>query len=300
VSGLHDSTCKIRRQVASFLIPGRLIDAGTRVGLTQRGASQFLSSFTRIDRNLQLQRAPRCNSDLPRHYFVRKFGRADIVARALQIREDLMLIRVLIACSAFALIQTEALANSQFLGKITMYLCDGGEDLCSNTVSSSPVNLPSGPFTEDFVFDLVNNFPDVPNNFPLVRAAVLDTSIAEDFSSATVMLYDPSGDAIGLNTPFGTGGSQSQATAEDNFFSGTGYYVEVTGVSNIDNLPLDVSVNAFDLGGPAGLPEPSTWAMMLLGLAGLGFAARRRRSALVLRRAPHNPAAPHNLPRFLS
>jgi hypothetical protein len=29
----------------------------------------------------------------------------------------------------------------------------------------------------------------------------------------------------------------------------------------------------------AAVPEPSTWAMMLLGVAGLGYAARRRRSA---------------------
>jgi hypothetical protein len=42
-------------------------------------------------------------------------------------------------------------------------------------------------------------------------------------------------------------------------------------------------VNAFDLGDPIGTPEPSTWTMMLLGMAGLGFAARRRtRSALAI------------------
>jgi hypothetical protein len=41
--------------------------------------------------------------------------------------------------------------------------------------------------------------------------------------------------------------------------------------------------NAIDLGGGARLPtvapEPSTWAMMLLGFAGLGYAAIRRRGA---------------------
>jgi hypothetical protein len=38
-----------------------------------------------------------------------------------------MPLRALIACSALALMQTHALAGSQFLGKIGMYICDGGE-----------------------------------------------------------------------------------------------------------------------------------------------------------------------------
>jgi PEP-CTERM motif len=40
----------------------------------------------------------------------------------------------------------------------------------------------------------------------------------------------------------------------------------------------------FEVSGVAAIPEPSTWAMMLLGFAGLGFAAYRKahraRSAL--------------------
>jgi hypothetical protein len=34
-----------------------------------------------------------------------------------------------------------------------------------------------------------------------------------------------------------------------------------------------------DVGG--GVPEPSTWAMMLIGFAGLGFAAYRRRKSVL-------------------
>jgi hypothetical protein len=80
------------------------------------------------------------------------------------------MLRLLMACAGLALLQTQAFADSQNLGTLTMYLCDGGEDLCSNTLTSTPIILPFGPFTEDFVFDLVNDFPDVPNNFPFVRA----------------------------------------------------------------------------------------------------------------------------------
>jgi hypothetical protein len=50
-----------------------------------------------------------------------------------------------------------------------MYICDGGEDLCSNTLTSSPINLPPGPFTEDFVFDFVNDFPHYPDDAPCFK-----------------------------------------------------------------------------------------------------------------------------------
>jgi hypothetical protein len=42
-----------------------------------------------------------------------------------------------------------------------------------------------------------------------------------------------------------------------------------------------LNVKGGTIGGGGGAPEPSTWAMMLLGFAGLGYAARRR--ALKLR-----------------
>jgi len=120
--------------------------------------------------------------------------------------------------------------------------------------------LSFGPFTEDFVFDLVNDFPEVPNNFPLVRAiATLETSIQEDFSSATVMLFNSYDEPIDINTPFVPNGPTFQAQADTVIYAGTGLYVEVSGVSNTGSLPLRVSVNAFDLGGPIGTPEPSTW-----------------------------------------
>ncbi len=194
-----------------------------------------------------------------------------------------MLRRLLMACAGLALLQTQAFADSQNLGTLTMYLCDDGEDLCSNTLTSTPIILPFGPFTEDFVFNLVNDFPDVPNNFPLIKAiATLETSAQEDFISATNMLFNSSDEPIDINTPFMPNGPTFQAQAETIIYAGTGLYVEVSGVSNTGNLPLQVSVNAFDLGGPIGTPEPSTWTMMLLGMAGLGFAARRRRSAIAI------------------
>jgi hypothetical protein len=52
-----------------------------------------------------------------------------------------------------------------------------GLDLCGNTLNSAPIFLPLGLFTEDFVFDIVNDFPDVPDNVPLVKEACLARNI---------------------------------------------------------------------------------------------------------------------------
>ena len=48
-----------------------------------------------------------------------------------------------------------------------------------------------------------------------------------------------------------------------------------TQANNVDFVLDNVSV--------AAVPEPSTWAMMILGFAGIGFIANRRRPQAVLR-----------------
>jgi hypothetical protein len=187
-----------------------------------------------------------------------------------------MLSRLLMACVGLALLHTQALADSQYLGTVGMYICDGGEDLCSNTLTSSPINLPPGSFTEDFVFDFVNYFPHYPDDIPLLQAAVqLETDNPAHFNSGNVQLYDSSGTPFGFEImPFIFNGSGYNARSGDLIYPGVGYYVEVTGVSTADSLPLQVSIRAFDLG-PIIAPEPSTWAMMLLGFAGLGYVGTR-------------------------
>jgi hypothetical protein len=187
-----------------------------------------------------------------------------------------MIRRLMAASAGLALLQAPAHADTQSMGVISMYLCDNGLDLCSNTLPSSPISLPLGSFDEKFVFDFVNTFPNVPDNVPLLKATVLlEPSSQGDFSSASVMLYNSIGVPIGFNTPFVQSGAGYEALAEDLILPGTGYYVEVKGISNVPGLPLDVSVNAFDLG-PVALPEPSTWAMMGFGFVGLALAASVR------------------------
>ena len=57
----------------------------------------------------------------------------------------------------------------------------------------------------------------------------------------------------------------------------------VNGYVNIGNTGL-TNQQPYDIPS-AGVPEPGTWAMMLIGFFGAGFAVRRGRRALVLARA---------------
>jgi fibronectin-binding autotransporter adhesin len=66
----------------------------------------------------------------------------------------------------------------------------------------------------------------------------------------------------------------------------TNAYVTFTGLS-FDKIVLASSGNSFEFdnisyGNVGPVPEPSTWAMMLLGFAGLGYVYRRRRSRLAV------------------
>ena len=56
------------------------------------------------------------------------------------------------------------------------------------------------------------------------------------------------------------------------------------GISNTNALLLeDVAYFTVTAGGPvSAIPEPSTWAMMILGFAGVGFMAYRRRKAILV------------------
>jgi PEP-CTERM motif len=87
--------------------------------------------------------------------------------------------------------------------------------------------------------------------------------------------------------------------------AGTYYLVIGNAIASTGNTPVDFSVGWDENGGPSSatasccggvfpsnsfqilgfadaVPEPSTWAMMILGFAGVGFMAYRRRSSAML------------------
>ena len=56
-------------------------------------------------------------------------------------------------------------------------------------------------------------------------------------------------------------------------------WVNITGLGPFTTVNFhDTGKNAFEFSLGSGVPEPSTWAMMAIGFAGLGYAASRRNS----------------------
>lgn len=82
---------------------------------------------------------------------------------------------------------------------------------------------------------------------------------------------------------------------DSNDFIDGGFFIDEVGLfgtgptlyTGPESAPIfragDFLVSTESLTGTAAVPEPSTWAMMLIGFAGLGYASRRasRKSAAV-------------------
>jgi PEP-CTERM motif len=106
-----------------------------------------------------------------------------------------------------------------------------------------------------------------PDGTGVISGGAFDGFIIVAGNNGTIDLIDPT---TGTITTIVTGGTRFDYTAPD--------------VTN-GSLLLDASEGVFRLscngcsiGSPGAVPEPSTWAMMILGFAGVGFMAYRRKS----------------------
>ena len=61
----------------------------------------------------------------------------------------------------------------------------------------------------------------------------------------------------------------------DLFDNGVGAFRRTTGAASASSSPPPRPTGLVSAGVTASTPEPSTWAMMILGFAGLGFAGYR-------------------------
>jgi hypothetical protein len=96
--------------------------------------------------------------------------------------------------------------------------------------------------------------------------------------SNDIKFYDGStlvGDITGANAAL-----QASLTADGNQFNyNSNRYVTFSDTTGtFDKLVLTSGQNSFEFTNVNGVPEPATWAMMILGFMGVGFMAYRRKS----------------------
>lgn len=139
-------------------------------------------------------------------------------------------------------------------------ICDGPTTLGSETtIGFTEAGLEAPNFTEWLTFT---------NDMAGVYAFTLGTSsVGIDFTSA--ILTGPGG-PFSLNENFDDGTVEQWGLSSLFLDAGT-YQLTISGNNNsTGSLGGTVTINA--------VPEPGTWAMMLLGFGAAGFAMRRRRT----------------------
>jgi hypothetical protein len=119
-------------------------------------------------------------------------------------------------------------------------------------------------------------FSGVQNRFGLYWGSIDSyNSVAFYLGNSATPFLTLFGNTLNAVPALGFDGNQSAAL--------TNAYVTFTGLS-FDKIVLASSGNSFEFDnisyGVGAVPEPSTWAMMLLGFAGIGFAYRRHRYRL--------------------
>jgi hypothetical protein len=152
--------------------------------------------------------------------------------------------------------------------------------------SGNFANEPS-PNTVMFFLDASNAVLDVTNGFTTGFSFFYSSSTA-----ASVTVYDGPGGtgnvlatlnllAQGFDNCSGDpNGSFCNWTAVGVLFSGTAYSIDFGGTANQTGFD-NITFGSDKPGGGGTVPEPATWAMMILGFGLVGSAARRRRTAHV-------------------
>lgn len=134
-------------------------------------------------------------------------------------------------------------------------------DLIFLSGAAATMNVPAG-FDTGFSFFYSGNVPGFVNVYNGLNATgnLLATLVLPVNWKDGNCTGDPNGDFCHWD-PVGVS------------FAGTAKSVDFGGAANFigfDNVTLGAAV-------PGGVPEPATWAMMLLGFGAIGFAVRRRR-----------------------
>lgn len=119
-------------------------------------------------------------------------------------------------------------------------------------------------------------FAGTRNSFGLYWGSIDTYNKVEFFSGNSVNPFATYfGNTLNAIPPVGSNGDQ--------FNLSTNAYIMFTDLT-FDKVRLSSSGNSFEFDNihVGGVPEPSTWAMMMLGFAGVGFTAYRRKKKMAL------------------
>jgi hypothetical protein len=146
----------------------------------------------------------------------------------------------------------------------------------------------SSAYGTALTFSLMQKFSESPDQFPDGLGDVILQGNGKTLAYA-LTAYPSNGTGSGTWTPYsvsltvgdwhlGTldGATATQADIQSVLSNVTSFQIRAEYQSGDDTDGLD-SVT-FGNAGVAAVPEPSTWAMMILGFAGVGFMAYRRKS----------------------
>jgi hypothetical protein len=100
----------------------------------------------------------------------------------------------------------------------------------------------------------------------VITGGALDGDIVVNSNNGSLYLLDK----FGTSTLIASGGSRGDYTSPD-YTDGSLF------ITQLDSI-MRLSIAGGGIGSPGAVPEPSTWAMMILGFAGIGFMAYRRRN----------------------
>jgi hypothetical protein len=128
----------------------------------------------------------------------------------------------------------------------------------NNVTSSTTTTLNGATLTNDF-----GGLTGTIEGFTIFSPTAASAG-SEVFSGITLV----NGEITDISAPFGGGGIFTSDPGPINLFFG---------INNSLGFELGGSLNEGTFTVAAAVPEPSTWAMMILGFCGLGFMAYRRK-----------------------
>ena len=199
-------------------------------------------------------------------------------------------IRMIMAGSALAMASTAAGAATTFSGGASGCFQVGGVGPCTTTDAGLTFIGSTATFSQTTDASGFAGIGGALNNFGTITLTPDGHSYSGDLFSLLITFTAPPGtgsgaftaNLLGSLTSNGVGGLQiSFLTPTIQVSNGSGgfYTLHVNDVAFSGSLGPNETVLRQDISGYilAPVPEPATWALMLLGFGGIGMAMRRRR-----------------------